>query len=86
MDLPKKGIDIAAWQVTPTRIELGFESEVFHHAVAFELPGLPHAASDNFFDLYPGRRRRVAVDFDRPISRYEVLRKLQWRSLATSYE
>jgi len=86
MDLPKQGIKIAAWQVTPTRVEIGFDSEVFHHAVAVELPGLPHAASDNFFDLYPGRRRRVVLDFDRPVSRYEALRKLQWRSLATSYE
>lgn len=69
----------------PRRAELTFRSAVFQHRFAFELPGLPHRASDNYFELFPNEPRTILVEFARPVTRARLQRTLRWRSLAASY-
>jgi beta-mannosidase len=67
------------------RAELTFCSTVFQHRFAFELPGLPHHASDNYFELYPNEPRTITVELPRPVTLARLQRTLRWRSLADSY-
>jgi beta-mannosidase len=65
-------------------VEIEFSSSVFQHRVAFELEGISHRASDNFFDLYPGVAHRVKVRIE-PGQEGEVAQRLTLRSLVDSY-
>ncbi|HVU23494.1 MAG TPA: glycoside hydrolase family 2 protein [Opitutus sp.] len=76
---------VAIAMVTPTRARLTFTSAVFQHRFAFELPAVAGAASDNYFELYPGEPKTVTVDFARPQTRRAIARRLRWRSLADTY-
>ena len=55
---------------------------VFLHRFAFELSGLAHRASDNFFAHFPGEPRRVPVSFGNPVRPDKVRRARTFRSLA----
>ena len=81
--LPHPGRTRAAVrQLSPTRVRLTFRSPVFQHRFAFELPGIGHHASDNWFELFPGRPKHVTVEFPTPRFGAAVRRMLRWRSLA----
>jgi beta-mannosidase len=62
-----------------------FTSPVFQHRFAFDFAGHPATVSDNFFDLYPGEPRRIAVAFATPGSAAAWRRSLTFRSLADTY-
>ena len=64
--LPKARTHAAVRLLSPTRAALTFVSPVFQHRFAFDLSGIGHRSSDNFFELYPRRKKTVTVDFTRP--------------------
>lgn len=67
--------------------EISFTSPVFQHRFTFDFPGVKVAAtSDNWFDLYPGRTKRVRVTFAGPANRAALARALRHYSLVDSYE
>ncbi len=64
---------------------LTFTSPVFQHRFAFDLPGLPHRSSDNYFELYPGGKKTATVEFTRPQTPARIKRVLTFRSLVDTY-
>lgn len=76
---------VAVKMISPRLARLTFRSAAFQHRFAFELPGLEHTASDNWFELFPGVAKSVTVDLARPATRAAISRGLRWRSLADTY-
>ncbi len=85
LDLPKGKTKVQTELVHPKQARVSFTSPVFQHRFAFELPGLAHRASDNYFELYPNETKTVTLDFARPITLSRLRDALQWRSLADTY-
>ncbi|MCR6656031.1 MAG: glycoside hydrolase family 2 protein [Opitutus sp.] len=85
MELPPAKTKVQIKRVSPREAELTFVSPVFQHRFAFELPGLAHLASDNYFDLYPDEPRTVRVSFERAVNAAQLKRALRWRSLVDTY-
>jgi beta-mannosidase len=73
-----KALDSGGLQIT-------FRSPVFQHRFAFDLEGIPHRSSDNYFDLYPGEPKVVSVRLDRPVSPAVARKRLSHASLVDSY-
>jgi beta-mannosidase len=71
--------------LSPRSAQLTFTSAVFQHRFAFELAGLAHLASDNYFELYPGEARTITVEFTEPVTAGQIESALSWRSLADTY-
>jgi beta-mannosidase len=69
----------------PQRAEIAFSSPVFQHRFEFDFPGQAFTPSDNFFDLYPGERKRVGVEFKDRVNIAGLRRSITHRSLADSY-
>jgi beta-mannosidase len=84
--LPKAAINTVIKQMSPARFAITFRSKAFQHAVDFELPGLKHRSTDNYFDLYPNRAKIVLLDFEKPVGRRQMEKVLHVHSLADSYE
>jgi len=85
VDLPRGKTRVGVKRLSPTKARLTFTSAVFQHRFAFELPGLAHTASDNFFALYPDEPRSVEVEFARPVAAEAIRRTLTFRSLADTF-
>jgi beta-mannosidase len=83
--LPKARTSAAIRLISPTRAALTFRSPVFQHRFAFDLPGIAHRSSDNFFELYPREKKTVDVEFARPQTVAGLRRRLTWRSLVDTY-
>ncbi len=64
---------------------LTFRSPVFQHRFAFDLAGLPHLATDNYFELYPREKKEVLVTFPRAVTKAAISRALRHQSLVDSY-
>jgi len=82
MDLPRATTHVRTELLHPRQAQVSFQSPVFQHRFAFELPGVAHKASDNYFDLYPRETKTVTLDFARPLTLARLRETLQWRSLA----
>ncbi|MBI2512265.1 MAG: glycoside hydrolase family 2 protein [Opitutae bacterium] len=85
IDLPKGKTKVQTELVHPKQARVSFTSPVFQHRFAFELPGIAHRASDNYFELYPHETKTVTLDFARPLTLARLRDALQWRSLADTY-
>jgi beta-mannosidase len=83
--LPPAKTAVAVKLETPTRARLTFRSKAFQHRFGFELAGLAHRASDNYFELYPDEAKAVTVEFTRPQTLARVRRALTYRSLVDTY-
>ena len=83
--LPKARTAVTIRMTSPTKAKLTFVSPVFQHRFAFDLPGLTHRSSDNYFELYPREKKPVEVEFARPQTLARVRRALTWRSLVDTY-
>ena len=83
--LPKAKASVSVLMRTPSLAQLTFSSPVFQHRLAFDLPGLAHRSSDNFFDLYPGMEKTVDVELTHPQPEAGVRQALTWHSLADTY-
>ena len=85
LDLPRAKADTAVRMLQPMKATLSFTSPVYQHCFMFELPGLAHTATDNYFDLYPGERKDVTVDFAQPVAEDAVRARLRTQSLVDTY-
>ncbi len=83
--LPRARTAVTLRMISPTKAALTFVSPVFQHRFAFDLPGLAHHSSDNYFELYPRRRKTVEVEFARPQTAARLRRRLIHRSLVDTY-
>lgn len=85
LDLPAPQTKIAWEQSAPRRALLTVTSAVFQHRFMFELPGIAHRSSDNYFELYPGEARTVELEFAQPQTLADLQRALTHRSVADTY-
>ena len=85
VDLPRGKTKVTVRSVGARDFELTFASEVFQHRFAFELPGIGHTASDNFFALFPGEPRTVRVTCAKKVALERVRRALRHCSLVDTY-
>ena len=85
MPLPKGKTKVTLELLTPKHARLKFVSSVFQHRLAFELPGIAHRSSDNYFELFPGEPRVVTVEFSRPQALKSLQQALTHCSLADTY-
>jgi beta-mannosidase len=83
--LPKARTSVAIRLISPAKAALTFVSPVFQHRFAFDLRGLAHRSSDNYFELYPREKKMVIVDLARPQTAARLRRVLTWRSLVDTY-
>ena len=82
IELPRPRTRVAVRATSRLGAEVSFTSDVFQHCFAFDFPGLAFTCDDNYFELFPGRTRRVAVAFERPVGAAALRRALRHRSLA----
>jgi beta-mannosidase len=86
LDLPRpKKTATTIKLLTPTKALLLFTSPVFQHRFAFDLPGLTHTTSDNYFELYPREKKEVVVEFTKPVTKARLSAALRCHSLVDTY-
>lgn len=85
IDLPQAPIDHTLQALSPRKFKLTLKSSVFQHRVWFDFPGISYKAHDNYFDLYPGIKKEVLLDFAQPFAKKFVEKKLTMMSLVNSY-
>jgi beta-mannosidase len=84
--LPKaKKTSVAIKLTSPKTALLTFKSPVFQHRFAFDFAELDYHAQDNFFELFPGEARTIAVTFTKPVTLVRLKKTLAHRSLADTY-
>jgi beta-mannosidase len=83
--LPKPKTTATIRVLTPHKALLTFRSPVFQHRFAFELPGIPHHSSDNYFELYPNEQKEILVEFARPVTKTALAKSLTFQSLVDTY-
>jgi beta-mannosidase len=85
VELPKPKTRTTIKLMSPRRAMFTFTSPAFQHRFAFELPGIAHRCSDNYFELFPREPKTVEVEFTRPQTLARLERTLAHRSLAETY-
>jgi len=85
VDLPRPRTKVIIRMESPRRAAVAFTSPVFQHRFAFDFPGRAFTSADNYFELYPGETRRIAVEFERPVTAALLRRSIAHRSLADTY-
>ncbi len=85
VELPRGPISHKVKKIGEREFEIAFRSKCFHHQVQFELEGLLQSAGDNFFELYPNETQSVRITTRQAASAKEIARRLEVRSLATTY-
>ncbi len=83
--LPPARTKVAIELLTPQRARLTFTASAFQHRFAFELPGLAHRSSDNYFELFAGEPKVVEVELARPQTVAALQKALAYRSLSDTY-
>jgi len=71
--------------VSPKRATVTFTSSAFQHRFAFDLKGIAHACSDNYFELYAGEPKTIELEFTRSQTLKQLQRALTHRSLVDTY-
>ena len=84
-NLPRGRVQTTVRLETPTRALLTFVSKVFQHRVAFDLPGVRHFASDNYFELYAGEAKSITVHLSEPTTAAALKKLVTTRSLVDTY-
>lgn len=85
VDLPRVKTRVAVKAVSPREARLTVTSPAFQHRFHFDLPGLSHETSDNFFDLYPDEPKTVTLTFPRSVDVSRLRAKLIFASLVDTY-
>jgi len=86
LPLERTRAEVVVRKSSPTKWNLEFTSACFQHRVAFELAGVPLAmATDNWFDLYPGRTKSVTIETAARVDEKKLRAALRVRSLVDSY-
>jgi len=84
-NLPRGKTKVSIRKNGTTSAVLTFASPVFQHFFAFELPGLAHRASDNFFELFPHEPKAITVTFPQPTTVAAIRKALRHHSLVDTY-
>ncbi len=82
LDLPKTRVRVAIRQASPRRATLVFTAPLFQHRLAFDLRGIAHRGSDNYFELFPREPKTVEVELTRPQTLARLRAALVFHSLA----
>jgi beta-mannosidase len=85
VSLPKARTRVTVKAVGPKQATVTFTSNALQHRFAFELRGISHHASDNFFELYPNEPKTIVLDFNKPQTVARVKAALSFRSLVDTY-
>ena len=85
LDLQKAPIRVALKKTADRQFEITLTSRVFQPHTAFDFPGIPHRADDNFIDLHPRESRRMVIRTAADFSAAELRRRLTVASLVDSY-
>jgi beta-mannosidase len=85
LDLPRARTRVAFRKVSVTEFDFTFRTSAFQHRFAFDLPGLVHRSSDNYFELFPDERRTVRVTLVKPATLAKLRKTLVHQSLVDSY-
>ena len=85
LNLRKGSTNAVIRQKSPTQAEVTFTSTVFQHRFAFDLPGIAHRSSDNYFELYPNESKTVTVTLSRPQTSQQLRQTLAFHSLVDTY-
>ena len=85
IEWPRAPIATEVTALSESAYEIRFSSTVFQYQVEFSLPGIPHRADDNDFDLEAGEVRAVRIRTKAPATREAILKALAVRSLADTY-
>jgi beta-mannosidase len=72
-------------QKSPTQAEVTFSSSVFQHRFAFDLPGVVHSSSDNYFELHPDQPKVVTLELAQPQTLQKLRQTLTHQSLVETY-
>jgi beta-mannosidase len=80
---PRTGVKLRP--VSPTVVDATFTTTSFQHRFAFDLPGIPHHSSDNYFELYPDEPKTVRLEFTQPQSLAKLRQSLTYQSLVDTY-
>ena len=78
LDLEQGKIETQLKKLGTSRFELTLSSKVFQHAVAFHFRKTAYRAEDNFFDLFPGSKRRIEIRTQKDLSAGGISRSA-WR-------
>ncbi|MFZ5495357.1 MAG: beta-mannosidase [Verrucomicrobiota bacterium] len=81
LSLPRARTRVRLQPAGPRRVTITFTSDVFQHRFAFDLRGLNHHCSDNYFELYPHQPKTVDVTLSRPQTPARLRQALVYRSL-----
>jgi beta-mannosidase len=85
LDLENGKIVTEIKKVGEARYELTLSSSVYQHAVSFHFRKTAYRADDNFFDLFPGARRRIEILTQQDLPVADLKKRLETESLVTSY-
>jgi beta-mannosidase len=80
--LPRAETAVHIRRKGPRSFELTFATSAYQHRLWFGFGGATFEASDNFFDLFPDKTKRVRVEFGEELATSEVKKRLVHRSLA----
>jgi beta-mannosidase len=83
--LPKARTKVAIEVPAPQRARITFTSSAFQHRFAFELGGIAHRSSDNYFELFAGEPKVIEVELSKTQTVAGLLRALKYRSLGDTY-
>ncbi len=72
-------------KISATEYDITFRTSAFQHRFTFDFPGLAHADSDNYFELYPDEPKTVRLKFAQPPTVAQLRRALVHQSLVDSY-
>jgi beta-mannosidase len=87
LKLERTAAEVDFTRRSPETWSLSFRSSAFQHRLAYAFDGLEtRQESDNWFDLYPNRVKRVTVTFAETVDAKRIASALRLRSLVDSYE
>ena len=85
LNLQRAKTKIAHRKVSDFEFDFTFRTSAFQHRFAFDLPGIVHRSSDNYFELYPDEPKTVRITCARPQFVRELQNTLVHQSLVDSY-
>jgi len=85
LNLKRATTEAAIKLVSPLAADITFRTSAFQHRFAFDLAGIAHRSTDNYFELYPDQPRTIRVTFERPQALAKLNQSLRHQSLVDSY-
>jgi len=84
--LPRARVKVGIEFMTPQLARITFTASAFQHRFVFELTGIAHRCSDNYFELFPGEPKTIEVELPGPQTAARLEKALKYRSLCDTYE